>query len=345
MARIIFVAQDPGGYNAVLPVWKAFRRAHEAAALLWLSGASRALADAESVPYEDVSGWTRETVRDALETYAPSAVVTGTSMGDSIEKKVWRSARSYGIPAVAVIDFWTNYTSRFADVGDTLPVAICAIDEHMRDGLVLAGVPVDHIRITGNPFFDTWTTCPVADGAGILFVEQPFSELRGQLSGAAAVLDERDVLADVLRALADARMTDALTIALHPRCQDAQKFDTICTRAQREAQVQRGASPQDVCAARLVIGMNSMALFEAAMRGRPVVSYQPGLRAAEDPLPSNALGLSYPAYTYGTLVEVLKKGEVAHWQASQNETIRARYLSGTATQQVLAVVEQLIRAL
>ena len=57
-------------------------------------------------------------------------------------------------------------------------------------------------------------------------------------------------------------------------------------------------------AADLVVGMHSMALVEACLLGRPVLSVQPGLRFA-DPLPTNRLGASRAVYRHEDLLPAL----------------------------------------
>jgi len=81
-------------------------------------------------------------------------VFTGTSFGDSIEKRIISAAKAENIPTISIVDFWTDYIPSFSDSEKRnfkyLPDYILAVDEIMKKEMVAEGFPKDKIFITGT---------------------------------------------------------------------------------------------------------------------------------------------------------------------------------------------------
>src|SRR3990172_9938364 len=110
--RILFCAQNPGGFNALWPVIKKIRG--QARILVVLSAEARAIAKREKIDFIDADTKSEEQLYETIEKLGPSVVIAGTSQGLSIDKKIIVWARGKGIPTVSVIDFWANYKVRFS---------------------------------------------------------------------------------------------------------------------------------------------------------------------------------------------------------------------------------------
>jgi len=92
----------------------------------------------------------------------------------------------------------------------------------------------------------------------------------------------------------------------------------------------------------IALGMSTMALYEAALIGKEVISYQPGLRG-RDMLKSNALGWSMPVYEKGKLKEaVLRAMERLEKGKGKGPRKLAAPYDGKATERVLALIDNML---
>ena len=309
--RIIFVAQNPGGFNALWPVIKKIKG--QARILVVLSAEAKAIAKREKIDFVDADEKSDEQLHKILEKFDPHVVVAGTSQGLSIDKKIIVWAKGRGIPTVSVIDFWANYKVRFSspDTADLayLPDFICVIDDFMKKQMLNEGFKASQLYVVGNPFFDTFGNYANIKGEYIVFAEQPFSELfaKTQKMDKASNFNEVKIFSDFVRALEKEKAGYPVLIALHPRCKNVNKFNEIIADSSLKISVFGGDTKNLWKKAKLILGINSMVLFQSALEGKEVLSYQPGLTKKEDPLMSNHLGLSEFSYGRKEMEKKLKK--------------------------------------
>ena len=239
-------------------------------------------------------------------------LLTDTSVGEwAIEKALIVNCRPFGMPTLSVLDFWSNYTARFADARGNLvylPDTIAVMDELAVSEMVAEGFPREKLVITGQPAFDCLAdkrrmfSNSIASEARqaairllygfrkghktIVFCSQPLSRQEYSYG-----YDEQQVL----RLLIDALPKDVdLIIRPHPRDDLA---DLMHFQDAPRITVQRKDYVHDLLmAADLVVGMNSEILVEACYLGCRVLSIQPGIDFNLDRLPSNRNGHSYPLY-------------------------------------------------
>lgn len=343
MKKIVFAAHDRGGLNAVLPVWRYMQRKRA----LWkgrfiLSGPAAADATGESLQFDDATSLNSQALENKIIEFKPDAILTGTSGGRTIEKKLIPIARRRKVPITAVLDAWYNYAYRFSFRKDggfslkDLPDVICVMDKRAKREMVAAGFPRARLCVTGNPFFETFKPLPQlapSTKVKVLFVDQHFSELLAKGLHEDIGFDEREVFSDVISALERIPSVQQAIIKLHPGSRQPQRYDTLIPRTSLSVVVDTKNTLDKLLArCTLVLGMNSAVLFEAALRGKAVLSYQPHLNR-EDPLMSNRLGLSLPVYEKSKLVPALKRllqtarlppalararRKYAHRQATQN---------------------------
>jgi hypothetical protein len=309
--RVLALAGDAGGARALLPVVRWLRsarevdvecRAYRAAASIWAETGFRPGNAGDA----DVGGFDR-------------ALLGTTVAPEQYEVRVTRQARELGVRTVTVLDFWSNYRQRFTSgQGEfVLPDVIAIMDEQASREMREAGFPADVLRVTGQPAFDDLAALDVeAVGARgrellagafagappellILYASQPLSQLyrREELG-----FHEHEVLRDVVEALGDVLRAHGrratLLVKPHPRELGA-PFRlppppgaelAVCLLTDGWVGHREAAAASD-----LVIGMNSMALLEACLLRRRVLTYQPGLMLP-DPLPSNRFGWSRAVY-------------------------------------------------
>lgn len=91
----------------------------------------------------------------AIDFKAVELVVTGTGIGETIDKKIWRAAAAHGVPSRALVDHWSVYPQRFQDDNSKsfFPSSIGVLDENALRLSHLSGYPKDRCFIAGNPRF------------------------------------------------------------------------------------------------------------------------------------------------------------------------------------------------
>ena len=355
---VVAVAGDPGGAAAVAPVLAELRRrgvvvhawAYAQAAHIWTAHGLAHTPLPEGPPQE---------VAARLQASGAEAVLVATSMNQAMwERAFTAAARAQGRPVLALLDFWTNYRGRFAGADgklEDLPDVIAVMDEGAQAEMVAAGFPAARLRVTGQPAFDAWVADaraprPVpADAPHVLFLSQPLREFYGDDPRAAG--HPGYVQGDVLAALADVLANEAaargarvdLTVRLHPKEDRA----TWAAPARPRLTVRvTGSEPlvDDLASADLVVGMTTVALVEAAGRGWPTLTVQPGA-AGRDPLPAAAgrgLARCYALDQLAEQVRSLLFDEAAR-RALREQGASGRPPAG-ATGRVADLLETMLRA-
>lgn len=347
--KVLFAAQDPGGFNAIFPVIKKMQKGHDL--LILLANESRTIAKAKRISFMDCSSMRGDKLAAIFREFRPQVVIAATSMGLSLEKRVFEVARSLGVPVLSVIDFWSNYEMRFSNSGSSdlayMPEAICITDAFMKKQMLGKGFGRQRLYVTGNPFFDTFKKFAAERRLTnhrryILFISQPFSEdhTRFASGGSKLIFDEKIVFADIIKALSSTKIKLPILVALHPRDANRNKYDAVITGSGRKISIAKKEVSALISNAEYVIGMNSMVLLQAAMIGKRVISYQPGLARGKDTLITNRLGLSLSAFSYGSLVKKLKLAKNLRL-GSKSDKIRAQYLSGHSAGNVVRLADKL----
>lgn len=216
---------------------------------------------------------------DLSELQNADILICGTSLGDTLDKAAINLAKAKNIPCAALLDFWVNYSARFT----TLPDQIFVMDELAKSEMLEENFKAETIKVTGNPYFDHFNTLQTQTGNSNLFISQPFTELPENPLN----LNEIQTLEELLPHLPP----QPLKIKLHPRCQNKDKFNALIQSSKLDIQISTEDMEELLCSANLVLGLNSMGLFEAAVLGKKVLSHQPGLRG-KDPLITNRNGTS-----------------------------------------------------
>jgi hypothetical protein len=365
---IIAIAGDPGGANALVPVIHRLRQLDIAPI--------QALAYREALHLWQQSRLAPESIDgdeglELLQGRLPDAgfLLTATSVNSvDRERAAFGIARGLGVPCLAVLDFWSNYRLRFTnrDGSLALPDRIAVMDELARSDMETAGFPAAALVVTGQPAFDTLRDTRAAftpqhrsdlrrelglgdDELLVLFVSQPFAAVYGSQDAARAALgfEECDVLrqcCEALMALARRRRR-CLTLAIrpHPR-ESAEKFPEIQEGGFRAVIWNTPDQRQAALGADLVLGMNSVLLYEAALMDCKVVSVQPGLKIT-DPLPSNRSGASTAVYDANKLGSTLENSLFEpDRQCGGRVSSLMKPSSGNATEAVIAEIRKLLGA-
>ncbi len=292
--KIMIVANNPGGANAIIPLlpWLSNYK-------LILTAQTRDLTEKKSlvVPYN----LSAHDIRKLLSIEQPAALVTGTSVpsspGGDLENIFREQANALNIPSIAILDHWANYSRRFSNDGeiksDYLPGTICIMDRRAQKEMLEEGFPPHILRITGQPAFDELmnndnntshhvktirkTMGILNDNKAIGFVSKPLSDDYKTYSD----YTEITVLNLLVKQLEDLYFTGHLSLHLHPR-DNPSKFLGLIGRSNLNITNDTDIPATDwIMACDLVVGMTSVLLGQAIMRGRPTLSIQPNVSNAD----------------------------------------------------------------
>ncbi len=271
--KVVFAADNPGGMDSIKPVYEKM--------------------GGKIFSHKDILS--NEEIEKILKSEKPDFVLCGTSLGnESLDKRFTRIAKKIGIPCAAVLDFWVNYKVRFINA---MPDKIFVMDEFAKDEMIKEGFNPDMIVVTGNPHFDSFKELK-SEGDFAVFFSQPFSELENNLG-----MNEFEILKDIEDVWKKLKIDKDLKIKLHPTTKNREKYEEFL---EGKFSMTEENAKSLIDNSFLVIGMNSMALFEASVCGRKTLSYQPGLNI-KDPLITNKMGISKAVYKKEDLADALKK--------------------------------------
>jgi hypothetical protein len=360
---VVAAGGDPGGATALAPVLELLLgagrvrldvRAYRQACAIWRK---------RGIPFSELDEQAPISLPDETQ-----VVLTSTSLnGLDLEKRFVFAARGQQVPAVSVIDFWSNYRRRFSIVEETLdclPDRIAVMDSLAQSEMIAEGFDERKLIITGQPAFDDLATWRPAftpehrqairhqfgvngDALLVVFASQPYSAFLAANASFPRYrgFNEKSVAQQLLRALE--RVAEecgrhiTLIIRTHPR-EDVKGFDDLRSDRVRIQVTAIGDARETVAAADLVVGMNTVLLIEACYLGCLVVSLQPNLNGS-DPLPTNRLGFSRAVYSEDkiepTIREMLLDDGV---RRRLGEKLREFQVDGSAARRVEEIVYSLL---
>lgn len=238
-----------------------------------------------------------------LDSHAPDLLITSaTSMPceDMSEKYLWQHAKQRGIPSLAFLDQWQNYSERFSDspgLGHLayLPDWINCLNEIGRKEMALEGFDENRLVAFGHPYLSSLkhdlplinearlkTMLHVSAGDKVvLFVSEAIREYCGDTRG----YDQYQVLDYLLSNFTKVKEPLKILVKLHPK-DNLSSFQTLAKKFET-------LSPQFICnelspleclaVSDCIFGMTSIMLIEAYVLGKKAASLQPGL-SVEDPM-------------------------------------------------------------
>ena len=291
MTVTVLVCEDAGGASALAPVARALlERGDEVRCVL--GPVAHGVFEREGlVTANTITARPDRLLPHGVFEGSPTTLTASSRWGLRLDACAVIDARAAGCTTLTLIDFWWAYAARLSYPGDAdflaMPDVLLAIDTRMAADLIAVGVPRARIEVTGSPAFDgllsTKLPSPPAS-RDVLFLSQPLSTLPHYNIG----YTERTVLSALAPIVSDLRAT--LRVRPHPR-EDAADFALFVAKLPCRAEMACEPSLRSALEfARVAIGINTMALAEAAMLGRPAVSVMLG-ETALDPLPPSLAGL------------------------------------------------------
>jgi hypothetical protein len=323
--RVMGVLGDRGAGEAVVPVLAELLRNGAEVSAVSAAASITLLTEAQVPALECGRPVDAGVAHRLLQARRPAALLTTTSWGGSrVERPFLAAARRLGIPSIALLDFWSNYRERFAELPNEplcLPDQVAVVDEAARDGAIAAGLPPRRVVVTGSPHYerlrgmrarDPWTIERLRrvamlrpEAAVVLFASQPLRALYG----GGLPYTEVTVQEAVERVLAGVARRHGIEVVLavrsHPRA------DPVDAGPRREGGLRvtpadRGDAADWIIAADLVVGMTSAVLVQALTLGVGAVSIQPGGGAS--PFPEQAFAGGRRVTELAQLPEALAGG-------------------------------------
>lgn len=283
--KVIAIAHDPGGANAVAATVETLRST-QTAVEAYAKGPAIRQFQRLGVPCTPVSG-EHQALFSRLN---GDVLVTGTSQSDRFERDAILWAKQQGIPSIALIDYWANYRQRFqaSDVPNAeliLPDLITAIDEECAREMMEDGLPESRIRVVGQPYF-SWLIerkKPLKQQVQLpqflFFASQPNA-------------NEVEILQTLIEVLSDYKPLKQLLVRFHPRQGQCPASLKLLERSGLPFAIDESTDVlstlrQQDC----VLGITSTILIEAAFMGIPVGSIVIGVN---DTLATNQWRLTIP---------------------------------------------------
>jgi len=301
--KILVSANNPGGANSLLPVIQQLLKNGEELIII-LEDKARDIFKKAQISFLDAEGFDKNKIDKLFDENNFHIFLGGSSLGKTIDKKLLDYCKERGLVSICVLDFWSNYWQRFSTEKKDfkfLPDYICVMDKKAKQDMTKEGFNGDSVIITGNPCFDHFVDNiknSHEDKSKILFVSQPLESLDYGY-------DELSVLSDTIEALEKDNINCEVVVRLHPRDKE-DKFNKILKKGNVSVFLDENDNLEEsISSSGLILGMNSMVLFQSAVAGKKVISYQPNLKV-NDCLISNNLGLSRLITKKSELTQALK---------------------------------------
>ena len=282
--KVRIAARDPGAANLLAGLLRESRLTEDWECDLWVTSTVLSYFDQAGLPVRVFEHPPSQQELLAEWSVSPvDALITGTSHYEPFDDLLWQAARVTGTPSLAVIDYWSNLERRFPTIRpDTIGVIDPAQEAEARS------IGFEDIVTTGHPSLAAvQSEPPRAEGNSVsaLFVSERIAGDVAEGVNDSYGFDETDsfrlVMAAAESAVAAGQPVE-LTVKFHPY-NDADAFRDAVGASGFSDSVKltwvEGRQPIAplIKAADIVIGISSVALVEASLMGRAVVSVQPRL--------------------------------------------------------------------
>lgn len=331
--KILFVAKDMGGFEAILPVLRKIKKNNQFDVFVILENPSYKVA--KNLGIKSISADGLLNVGILLDKINPKIILLATSSSEkSIDKKIIVGAKRRKILTISMVDFWSNHNQRFGNNWEYLPDYILAIDKKMKDDMVLLGIPENRIYITGSPRFEGLAGFKKnkENKNLVVFYSQPFSEEKHNS------FNEITVFGDILEIFEKHFSDKKIIIKFHPKEKNLKKFDKIIKKSKIKIEIEKKLDAQHLSVkSGLICGINSIVLFDASLMGKKVLSYQPGQKKSSDPLVSNIFGWSSAVYNKKHLFKEIKN----IYKENKNNNVEVKkYINSKSTDKIIDFMEK-----
>jgi hypothetical protein len=156
--RVVVAAEDPGAANVLAPV--AGRLRGEGCVDLAVWGLLQARPVFRRAGVLPAPGLRRDSMIRRFRSDPPDLLLVGSSEApDSLDRRLTLLARERGVPVLSILDFWSNYITRYSGPLPSerlrfLPDLIFTMDARARRDMIRLGIPPRRIRVVGHPHLE-----------------------------------------------------------------------------------------------------------------------------------------------------------------------------------------------
>ena len=213
-------------------------------------------------------------------------VLTGTGWASSLELDFVKAARKKGIKTVSYLDHWTFYRERFGYPRRTwknnLPDEIWVGDKYAYKlakrffkKIIIKFIPNLYFKEIRDNYKRMRVTKKPRIAENILFVSEPISSRLNYLKDRNNIsFTEFDILKEMLNFFSREKLNRRIIIRYHP-AEKIDKYDNFLSEYVGQLEIEKSSNQdilQDIIRAKIVIGINSMALVIAHLCGKKTIS-------------------------------------------------------------------------
>lgn len=313
--KILMFAHDPGGVNAIFSLMKYFSNDKFTLLLYAKGNAIDRFADygynAKNIEDEIEGPIIIRNLVKWIQYNGFELVITGTSALDYTEKFLWKACQNLNIDSIAILDQWVNYGIRFSKYSmkqieqykknkqiSYVPNKIVVMDNYSKQQIINEGIQEERILVFGQPYFEyLFNYSQKENQKKFLITKNEFKIHNNELvityisepimlSYPKLYLgyDEKTIFDSLKEALEKLviykNQKVCLIVKIHPR-EDSISYNDIVNDFNNDDI--RIIIDQDnnifdiIMVSDLICGMSSMALLEAKILQKPIISIQIGL--------------------------------------------------------------------
>jgi len=301
MKKLLLFSRDPGGANLIVSMYPILSQEYD----IDLYGKDTALHvyEKNNLACKNMNqllpSINSKTITEFLIHHKYDGILTSTSAEDFTERLLWQTAQKLNIFNAAILDQWMNYSLRFLKSPESyqtkkkynlseyiLPQKIFVMDEYAKKLMVKEGIPDQLIRVTGQPYFESFikksikTVTASKDNEKItwLFASEPITTVYGKEKGLNIYgYTEQSILYATCKAINKLQCKRIqLQIKPHPR-DDIKVYTDICNQFPFVSLITIN-SVDAILQSDAVLGMSSTLLLEAALLDKPILSIQLNLK-------------------------------------------------------------------
>jgi len=281
--NILIIFVDPGGGLVVSEVTKKLDADPEYNLNVYCGNLSKVISENAGLNFKIISDMINiETAEEIVNTVSPDMILTSTGRGNT-EQLFRNIAYRDSIPSVVILDFWKDYRRRWLYADHNIPELkdiVCVMDELTKKEMTDEYFPERNIRVTGHPYLDKIFKSKrdliekeIKNDFNILFLSQPL-DIIGIHNY------EIHPFRKLINAVSEYSEKSDLKINLKIKLHPSEKMSEDLSKILEEKEIKKvtvihvnnEAVHELIEQADLIIGYNSIALFEARSMGKRAVS-------------------------------------------------------------------------
>ena len=291
MKTLIFIADEPGGAQAIAPIAAWFLNQKELNYEVLVYAQNSGLERLKDIGLKPIPLDFSQINLEAFIINQPHALwITGTSIGSNLERDIWFYTHKHKLMSCCILDQWMNLAPRFKNLNWNnldaqsewiqLPDYIICPDDDSKQELIDAGIDSSKLYSLGQPWLDYCIQNPLQTSPDhnsttkILFYSEPITQdYQNENFWGFSELSTLKCLGEVLEKV-HIHSNFEFWIKPHPR-ENQHQLQLFLENQNWKFPwkiVQGYNSQYWTSHAHLICGMSSMALLEALCYGKPTIS-------------------------------------------------------------------------